>query len=61
MLVTMDGNDSLKCVQQQAATPINPGEGDTSLVGKPNEHQNEWTVEDEYYIPQETVDLWEHD
>jgi hypothetical protein len=61
MLVTMDGNDSLKRVQRRAAAPIDPGEGDTPLMGQPNERQDERTVGDEYYIHRETVDRWERD
>lgn len=61
MLVTMDGNDSLKRVQRRAAAPVDPGEGDTPLAGQPNKRQDEQTVGDGYYIPRETVDLWERD
>ena len=61
MLVTMDGNDSLKRVQRRKTAPIDPGDGDAPVVGEPNERMDERTVGAGYYITQEQVDRWNRD
>ena len=61
MLVTMDGNDSLKCVLGQKPAPLDPGEGDAPVVGEPNECDDERTVGAGYYLTQEQVDRWSWD
>lgn len=61
MLVTMDGNDSLKRVQRRTPAPIDPGDGDAAVVGSPNERMDERTVGVGYYITREQVDRWNRD
>ena len=61
MLVTMDGNDSLKRVQRRKATPVDPGDGDAPVMGEPSERKDERTVGAGYYIERETVDIWERE
>ena len=61
MLVTMDGNDSLKRVQRRTPAPIDPGDGDAAVVGSPNERMDEKTAGIGYYITQEQVDRWNRD
>ena len=56
MLVTMDGNDSLKRVQQRKQAPLDPGDGDAPVVGEPNEREDERNVGAGYYMSQEQVD-----
>lgn len=55
MLVTMDGNDSLKRVHRRKAAPLDPGEG---VIGEPNERRDERDTGDGYYISREEVDRW---
>jgi Kyakuja-Dileera-Zisupton transposase len=61
MLITMDGNNSLKRVLRQKPAPLDPGEGDASVVGEPNEHNDERTVGAGYYLTREQVDCWSRD
>ena len=61
ILVTMDGNDSLKRVQRRKPAPIDPGDGSAPVVGLPNEHMDERTVGVGYYINREQVDRWSRD
>lgn len=58
ILVTMDGNDSLKRVQRRKPAPPDPGNGDTSVIGEPNERKDERTVGAGYYISREEVNRW---
>jgi hypothetical protein len=58
MLVTMDGNDSLKRIQRRKPAPPDPGDGDTPVIGEPNERKDERTVGAGYYISREEVNLW---
>jgi hypothetical protein len=58
MLVTMDGNDSLKRILRRGAAPVNGEDGDEPTVGKSNERMDGRDVDDNYYIPREKVDLW---
>ena len=57
ILVTMDGNDSLKRIQRRKAPPVDPGDG-APVIGQPNERKDERTVAPGYYITREQVDLW---
>ena len=61
MLVTMDGNDSLKRVQRRKQAPIDPGDGDAPVVGEPNEREDERNVGAGYYMTREQVDRWNRD
>jgi hypothetical protein len=61
MLVTMDGNDSLKRVLRRKPTPIDPGDGNAPVVGVPNELKDERTVGAGYYLTREQVDRWSRD
>lgn len=61
MLVTMDGNDSLKRVKRRKAAPVDPGDGDAPVMGEPSERKDERMVDPGYYIDREAVDLWERD
>ena len=61
ILVTMDGNDSLKRVQRRKPAPIDPGDGSAPVVGLPNERMDERTVGEGYYINREQVDRWSRD
>jgi hypothetical protein len=58
MLVTMDGNDSLKRILRRGAAPVNGEDGDEPMVGKSNERMDGRVVDNDYYIPREKVDLW---
>jgi hypothetical protein len=60
MLVTMDGNDSLKRVQRRKTAPVDPGDG-TPVMGESSERKDERTVGAGYYIERETVDIWERE
>jgi hypothetical protein len=61
MLVTMDGNDSLKRIQCRKPAPPDPGDGDAPVIGEPNERKDERTVGAGYYITREQVDRWSRD
>ena len=58
ILVTMDGNDSLKRIQRRKPAPLDSGDGDTPVIGAPNECKDERTVGAGYYISREEVDRW---
>ena len=58
ILVTMDGNDSLKRVQHRKAAPLDPGGGDEPVIGEPNERQDMRTAGTGYYISREEVNRW---
>jgi len=58
ILVTMDGNDSLKRIQRRKPAPLDPGEGDAAVIGEPNERKDERTIGAGYYITREEVDCW---
>ncbi|KIJ95214.1 hypothetical protein K443DRAFT_124935 [Laccaria amethystina LaAM-08-1] len=49
ILVTMDGNDSLKHIQHRKPAPLDPGDG-APVIGQPNERKDERTVAPGYYI-----------
>ena len=58
MLVTMDGNDSLKCILwQEPVSEDGDGNGPYPL-GVLKEQLDEREVEGDYYITQEHVDHW---
>jgi hypothetical protein len=61
MLVTMDGNDSLKCILQQDP-PATSGEGEPEpkepQVGESHEHPDLRSVGGDYLISREKVKQW---
>ena len=57
----MDGNNSLKRIQHRKPAPIDSGDGVATVVGSPNNHKDERTVGEGYYITREQVDLWNRD
>ena len=61
ILVTMDGNDSLKRVQHRKPAPIDSGDGVATVVGSPTNRKDERMVGEGYYITREQVDLWNRD
>lgn len=58
MLVTMDGNDSLKRILRRGAAPVSGEDGDEPVVGQSVERSDNREVGGDYYLPQETVDCW---
>ena len=58
MLVTMDGNDSLKRILRRGAAPVTGEDGDEPVVGQSVERSDNREVSGDYYLPQETVDCW---
>lgn len=58
ILVTMDGNDSLKRIQRRKPAPLDLGDGDAPVIGEPNERKDERTVGAGYYISREEVNRW---
>ena len=58
ILLTMDSNDSLKRIQHWKPAPPDPGNGDTTVIGEPNECKDERTIGAGYYISQEEVNHW---
>ena len=58
ILVTMDGNDSLKRIQCRKPAPPDPGNGDAPVIGDPNERKDERSVGAGYYISREEVNRW---
>ncbi|KIK04381.1 hypothetical protein K443DRAFT_130861 [Laccaria amethystina LaAM-08-1] len=61
MLLTMDGNDSLKHIQRRKTVPLDPGDGDTPVIGEPNERKDKRSIGDGYYVTREQVDRWSWD
>ena len=54
----MDGNDSLKRIQRRKPAPPDPGNGDTPVIGDPNECKDERSIGAGYYILREEVNRW---
>jgi hypothetical protein len=61
MLVTMDGNDSLKRILRRKPAPESGEEGDVPLVGESRELADSREVEGGYYLSREKVDRWAKD
>ena len=54
MLITMDGNDSLKCLLRH--TPSD----DPNITGPSNEHKDTCSVPRDYYVSGENVNMYAH-
>lgn len=60
MLVTMDGNDSLKRILRKESDTIDSG-GTSLVVGKSTESFDSRQVSGDYYLSREVVDRWAKD
>jgi len=58
ILVTMDGNDSLKRIQKRSQVVEDLVEGEESDVGESNERMDTRCVSGDYYLSRQKVDRW---
>jgi len=58
ILITMDGNDSLKRIQKRARVAEDLVEGEEASVGESNERIDTRCVSGDYYLSRQTVDRW---
>jgi len=58
ILVTMDGNDSLKRIQKRSQVVEDLVEGEDSNIAESNERIDTRCVSGDYYLSRQTVDRW---